>query len=359
MLLTLKSPSRFIAPLPRPRGELSAFLLEILPQGPCRLPRAPQFDGDALDDDDFQLALHCCYELHYRGLHGVDPEWEWEPSLLAWRAVLEAAFEEALRDELAWAPSAKDDVVDGLWTLATAGGGPSLSGWALDHGSVAHAQEFAVHRSGYQLKEADAHTWCIPRLSGRAKAAMVTIQADEYGQGDAAAMHASLFADTMSALGLISAYGHYVDDLPAPTLATDNLVSYFGLHRRWRGALVGHLALFEMTSVGPMARYGSWLQRLGISERGRRFYDAHVAADEEHQHIAANDLAGGLVEDEPDLAGDVLWGAGVLSAVERRFSNRLLTCWQGGRSSLYEAWAESPGPAGDQGRAKAKIPTPL
>jgi hypothetical protein len=40
----------------------------------------------------------------------------------------------------------------------------------------------------------------------------------------------------------------------------------FGL-RRWRTALVGHLAVFEMTSVEPMERYR---RALACSE-GRRF----------------------------------------------------------------------------------------
>ena len=33
------------------------------------------------------------YELHYRGFEGVDERWEWEPSLLALRSVLEDIFE--------------------------------------------------------------------------------------------------------------------------------------------------------------------------------------------------------------------------------------------------------------------------
>ena len=43
--------------------------------------------------------------------------------------------------------------------------------------------EFLAHRSAYQLKEADPHSWALPRLSGGPKAAMVEIQADEYGGG--------------------------------------------------------------------------------------------------------------------------------------------------------------------------------
>ena len=52
--------------------------------------------ADPLADEDLQLALYLCYELHYRGLDGVAEEWEWEPSLLALRARLEARFEAGL-----------------------------------------------------------------------------------------------------------------------------------------------------------------------------------------------------------------------------------------------------------------------
>lgn len=41
-----------------------------------------------------------------------------------------------------------------------------------------------MHRSAYQLKEADPHSFALPRVpAGRAKAAFVEIQADEYGGG--------------------------------------------------------------------------------------------------------------------------------------------------------------------------------
>ncbi|MFD0476970.1 hypothetical protein ACFQ0B_58710 [Nonomuraea thailandensis] len=52
--------------------------------------------GAVLADCDFQLALFACYELHYQGFDDVDDRWEWDPALLAARAVLERRFEEAL-----------------------------------------------------------------------------------------------------------------------------------------------------------------------------------------------------------------------------------------------------------------------
>ena len=82
-------------------------------------------------------------------------------------------------------------------------------------------------------------------MRGRAKAALVEIQHGEYGDGQPELMHATLFADTMRALGLDPTYGAYLDCIPAVTLATVNVMSLFGLHRCWRGALVGHLALLD------------------------------------------------------------------------------------------------------------------
>ena len=212
--------------------------------------------------------------------------------------------------------------------------GPSLSAYFLERGTLAQFREFAIHRSAYQLKEADPHSWAIPRLSGPAKAALIEIQSDEYGGGVAGEAHADLFAVTMDALELDSTYGAYVDRLPGTTLATTNLISFFGLHRRWRGALVGHLAVFEMTSVQPMGRYSATLRRLGLPPLARRFYDVHVEADARHQIVAAADLAGGLARSEPEVASDIIFGARAIMAVEGRFSGHLLDSWAAGASSL-------------------------
>jgi hypothetical protein len=201
-------------------------------------------------------------------------------------------------------------------------------------GTLDQMREFCVHRSAYQLKEADPHTFLIPRLRGRAKAAAVTIQHDEYGQGEADAMHCELFANTMQALGLDSTYGAYLDVLPATTLATGNLVSMFGLHRGWRGAGVGHLALFEMTSVIPMQRYSNALARFGLGPDARRFYDVHVEADTWHEQVAQQELVRGFLELEPTQGATVLFGARALMEVEGRMAGALLDAWHAGRTSL-------------------------
>ncbi|HYM56894.1 MAG TPA: iron-containing redox enzyme family protein [Solirubrobacteraceae bacterium] len=329
--------------LPEPRGEVSEGLLAELGRDPHPLAAldVPAF-ADPLADEDLQLALYACYELHYRGLPGVSDGWEWEPTLLAARRQLESHFEGALVDALG--PPSGGVTAEGmdvaLRGVEDADEGPSLSKHLEREGTLAQMLEFVVHRSAYQLKEADPHSWLLPRLSGPPKAALVEIQTDEYGGGDPARIHAVLFAQAMEELGLDPTYGAYLDHVPGFTLATVNLMSLLGLHRRWRGAIVGHLALFEMTSAVPNRRYGNCLRRLGYGPRATAFYDVHVEADAVHESIAAVDLAGGLARQDPRLAADVLWGARALVELEGRFAARLLAAWEEGAGSLLVGLGE-------------------
>ncbi len=327
------------SPLPAARGPVSAHLLRLLTGMGCVERILPLADDDPLAGDDSALALSLCYELRYQGFDGVDDVMEWHPDVLAAQAELERRFLGRLRMAVPMPGPGVSDVEQVKATLRSildTADGPSLSGYMASVGTIDQLRELAIHRSAYQLKEADPHTFGIPRLAGEAKAAMVHIQTDEYGSGVTAAMHATLFADTLRALGLDDAYGAYLDCIPGVTLATTNLVSLFGLHRRWRGALVGHLAVFEMTSVAPMGRYSGALERLGLDVDARRFYDVHVEADTDHEVVALERMVAGLVAAEPHLAGDIIWGAMALMALERRFAEHLLDSWAAGRSSLLD-----------------------
>jgi hypothetical protein len=327
----------FEAPaLPTARGALSLSVINAMRGGDVVL--SPAALGRAeVDDDDLQLALYLCYELHYRGWADIDSHAEWNPALLALRSDLEHQFKHRLQAiaprSSAVSPSA---VPAELGRLIANAPGPSLSSWVEGNGSRHHVQELAIHRSPYQLKEADPHTWAIPRLpAGRAKSALLTLQSDEYGNGQIGESHAELFAATMRSLGLDDQYGHYIDVVPGVTLATVNLLSMFGLHRSLVGACVGHLAVFEMTSVEPMTRYAAAHRRVTGGDEGAAFYDVHITADKEHAQIALDDLVPGVVDHDARLAGDVLFGARALLELEARFATRVVDRWTSGRSSLY------------------------
>ena len=324
--------------LPHPRGETSERVLDALTREPGTVSgNVDPNPADPLADDDLQLALYCCYELHYGGLPGVDERWEWDPWLLGQRARLEHVFERTLIDVVGERP---DPVPAGemdlaLRAIADADDGPSLSRFIEREASLAQVEEFVVHRSAYQLKEADPHSWALPRLSGPPKAALVEIQADEYGGGRPERIHAFLFARAMEALVLDPAPGAYLDVIPGATLATVNLMSLFGLHRRLRGALVGHLALFEMTSSIPNRAYANGLRRLGFGGAATEFFLEHVEADAVHENVAAVDLAGGLARQQPGLGPDILWGAKALAALDAPLRRHVAGSWEGGRGPRW------------------------
>jgi hypothetical protein len=277
-------------------------------------------------DDDLQLALYLSYEPHFSDLPGVAHVEEWDLARLSFREALERAFEAGLR-AIAGALPPGGCVRELVPAMIAADDGPSLSRYMERRGSLAEMREFVVHRSAYQLKEADGHTFGIPRLAGRAKQLLAHIQAGEYGaDADDRVMHSALFAQTMRELGLDDRLHAYLDVLPGSALAISNTISMFGLHRRFRGALVGHLAVFEMTSVQPMGRYSRGLERMGANARARRFYDVHVLADSEHE-VMALDMAEALTAAEPHLTADVLFGAACAIAAEQRFASVLLDSW--------------------------------
>jgi hypothetical protein len=346
---------------PTPRGPLSAALLEALRGEPGPVPAAQAAaDGalaataDVIADDDLQLSLFVLYELHYRGVDGVDEAWEWQPDLLRLRGDVERAFEAALRETVAVPETparTAADVAQALFDLTAADTGPSVSTYLAKRATDQQAHEFVVQRSIYHLKEADPHSWALPRLSGRPKSALIEVQADEYGGGRPGHIHSELFAGTMRALGLDDAYGAYLDRVPALTLASTNVMSLFGLHRRLRGAIVGHLAAFEMTSSLPCRRYANGFRRLGYGTDVTFYFDEHVEADAVHEQIAGRDLAGALAELEPAVRDDVLWGAATYLAVDGRAGEAMLAAWEDGRSSL-----RAPPPGGAAGRCGPAAP---
>jgi hypothetical protein len=231
-------------------------------------------------------------------------------------------------------PAAPRDIAAALRERADVGDGPTLATYCEEEATWEQVREICIHRSAWQLKEADPHSWALPRLGGRPKAALAEIQSGEYGEGVERDVHQNLYALTMSLLDLDSSYGYYLDVLPGVTLATVNLVSLFGLHRSWLPAMVGHLASFEMTSVPVMAAYSAGLRRLGAPQEASHFFDVHVVADAHHQNVAADGLAAGLVEQDPASASLILFGADVLAWTESQFSEHVLDRWKAGLSSL-------------------------
>lgn len=340
-------------PLPIPRGVASEALIAALAgQGatadvPQTTREALRQCKDILADGDLQVALFCMYELHYGGFTDVDENLEWDLEILAARALIEEALEAHLREivELPTLPRANAaDISETLFAMAANQSGPSVSRFVAHEADRAQLREFLAHRSIFTLKEADPQSFAIPRLTGKAKAALVEIMADEYGEGRPQRMHSAIFTRTMTAAGLDPSFGAYVDAVPAVTLASVNIMSLFSLRRRLRGAIIGHTACYEMTSTQPNRLYGHGFKRNGFDEDARWYFDEHVEADAVHEQIASHDMAGSLGEASPELVEDIIFGAATCGTLDAIVGEHIIGAWSSGESSLVAELKPVPAP---------------
>ncbi|SDD58994.1 Iron-containing redox enzyme [Rhodococcus tukisamuensis] len=315
-----------------PRGPISCAIVTALSGDRSASTRLPPAVGHAHPlGGDLQLALQVCYEIHYRGFAGVDPEWEWDPDLIRLRGEMERLFLARVRDEVAGGADA-ETALDAAATEPP--GGAGVSRYLLEEGTWDQMREYFVHRSIYQLKEADPQAWAIPRLEGRAKCAFVAVEYDEFGAGRPERMHATLFEDLLRAAELDHRYLGYLDEVPPETLAIVNLMSLYGLHRALRGALVGHFAAVEITTPPSAGRLVAALERMQAPEECIRFYTEHVEADAVHEQVLRDDVVGALLESEPELAADVVFGVQATELLEDRLAAYLMQKWQRGASTL-------------------------
>lgn len=323
--------------LPAGYGPLSIAVRRAL-TGPAPRDQFARISASVGDVDpyglDLQLALYMCYELHYRGFAGVDPMWEWNPALLHLRAELERAFLASVRRDVGPIEPHHTAAaeMEAISVEPPDGTGPSY--YLRDSGTWQQMCEYFVHRSLYHLKEGDPHAWAIPRLTGRAKASFVAIEFDEFGAGHGSRLHQQLFADLLDAAGLDSTYLAYLNVATAESLAVVNIMSLFGLHRRLRGATIGHFAATEITSPPGSACLVAALRRMEAPEACVRFYSEHVEADAVHEQVVRHDVVGDLVAREPQIESDIVFGMRAHALVENRLADCMLEAWQAGRSSL-------------------------
>jgi Iron-containing redox enzyme len=323
--------------LPRPCGPVSRRVVECLSRPTSTGPMVALGVGPVLTDRDVQLALWSLFELSYRGFDGVDPRREWDVGLIELRLLLESRMESELRAatraRVADALARDDDIGDLVLDLVADDDGPQISSYLRRSATADQMRDYLRERSVQQLKESDPQAFLLPRLTGAAKVALAELQYDEFGGGRPEHLHQTLYARTLAAAGLDDAYGAYIDDVSAISLASANVMSLFGLNRRLLAAGVGHFAAFEASSSVPSRRVARGLERLGLGAAAD-YFDEHVEADAVHESLAAHDLAAALAEDDPEVGGDILFGARAMTVLDARVAERTMADWAAGRTSL-------------------------
>ena len=322
-------PATSRARLPKPRGTLServfqAMRLSVVDEAALRV------EPDSADDA--AITLWALYELSYRGFEEVDDAAEWDVGLLRVRRGLEQELEERLRAR--WAgppaydredPSAFEETFFG-WVESH--DGPSLARFVQTSATEEQVLDLLRLKSIYHLKESDPSTFVVPRLDVAARAGLMELQFDEYGDGRPERLHAGLFARGLTAVGLRPDENAYVDEVPTIVLEQNNAMSLFALHRRLRGAAMGHLAAFEATSSLPCRRVAQGLERLGMAQEMVDYYLEHVAADAVHEQLAVRNICAPMIAADPRVADDIWFGAFTCLDQEDQLAELLLGQWE-------------------------------
>lgn len=316
--------------LPDDRGPISRHVIQALGSGFDPSPTLALGPGEVTGDEDVQLALWMIYELHYRGFDGVPDDREWDLGLLSLRRDIERRFEgelrEASRDRLRDVRRDRP-IGEQLLALVAADDSPSPAAFLHRHASREQLIDFLRERSVQQLKESDPQSFVLPRLDGAAKVALAELQYDEYGGGRPERLHATMYADALEAAGLEPTYGAYIDEVSALSLACSNTMTMFGLNRRLRGAAMGHLAAFEASSSVPSRKIAGGLERVGLPDVVAAYFHEHVEADAVHEQVAATDICGAMVGEDPALRDDVLFGAAACLHLDALSGAELLHRW--------------------------------
>lgn len=275
--------------LPAARGPLSNFVIEHLRRAPHKLPGLLAPADDPLRGDDFHLALLCTFLVQGCSFEDVAPAWQWNATLVEFRAGLERRFETALTMSSDPADGGRPVEQPGAQDRAHAPAAMLARG-----GSPEQLDTLLDHRALMTSTVADVWSWLVPRTHEQARAAVIAF-------GD------SVRDDAGDAP---------IASLPGVTLARANVLWLLALQRSHGVALAGALAVAESIAARADRELASAAERLGLPELARDLERsaARVAAGK------ASAMAAELAADS-NGAAEVAKGERWMLAVTRRWAS--------------------------------------
>jgi hypothetical protein len=125
----------------------------------------------------------------------------------------------------------------------------------------------------------------------------------------------------------------YFFGFSAKSLGFLNFLSLFGLHRAPGGAAAGRLAAAETATKQSVGLLREGLERISAPKPCIEFYRDYAAISTDLERWARG-AVDALIQREPALEPDVVFGIRAQQLVEKRLTEHLVKTWQAGRSSL-------------------------
>lgn len=208
-----------------------------------------------------------------------------EATTLAWeRRWIASEWQDLVRTA---APIASvTELQSALEHLVTASPQPFTSPrtWLVEEMGLEALQRLLSEYAIDGLTEASAMFAIVPRLQGRAQAAVMRILIDEFGCGNPQRVHAELYRQLLQELGLSTDLKEYLDTVNEESLAFVNVYHWLTKRAPRVDAYLGALAYTEMAIPTSFASFAVACERLGI--RQRTYFTEHVHIDPYHTQDA-------------------------------------------------------------------------
>jgi len=128
---------------------------------------------------------------------------------------------------------------------------------------------------------------------------------DEMGHGNERGMHGPMLATLVDTLDL----DPQIETTVWESLALANVMTAFASTRRYAWHSVGALGVIELTAPGRSAAVAKGLQRIGLSEKQRRYFALHAVLDIKHSEDWNREALRPLVAEDPSRAAAIAEGA--------------------------------------------------
>ncbi|MFN2531840.1 MAG: iron-containing redox enzyme family protein [Pyrinomonadaceae bacterium] len=207
------------------------------------------------------------------------------------------------RIESAWEPwelsqlvfeGDKGDVSERLRRRAAEDLAPSPSQEAIyfrDHMGIAGYRRLLQIASLDGLVEASQLSRTLGGVSNEIHAMMTRLLVEEYGGGRLSRKHSSFFSHMLEELNISAVPEVHFKLVPWEVLATINHSFLVSERKRFYLRYVGGLLYTEISVPAAFNNYRLAAERLGISEKGRGYWDLHIKEDERHGRWMLNDVA--------------------------------------------------------------------
>ena len=280
--------------------------------------------GEAADDRrDRFLTLLSIYDLHTAPLEvvGQAARHQGHPAVAEVKARLEAAWLDEL--DQAWGQAGDltqaqttDEVVRAMRAIAARDRLPDAYRWLAKTADWRQVVEFLALEGGPDGGFDDLVAVCQVGLSGSAKLELGKNYWDEMGQGEAAGVHTTLYANLVEAIDMPSIPREL---LPVEALERAALGGLLATNRWLQPEMIGALGLLEL-QAGPRCRLVlQAFDRLGAPQGAYPFYVEHAEVDPVHGKDWMDKAIEPLATERPAWGPRLVKGAWWRSSINLRF----------------------------------------